>query len=337
MFLIIYYYCILKFNWKEHHLKKKYEPYVHATALTYAFGTAFAGLGLNLFNPSWIWCWIEPYPWDCEQSFQNGGETTCLRGDNAYIYQYAFFVIIPYITIFTSIVMFALTYRLVRKQENSTMKFSQLASRNLAVSVTASTTSQQGEDATKQSKSIKKSSMKAFRRKSKAVKETASLYLFFFFLTWSPTFSALILKHTVKSENGQKLAQEINGLFIAFLLPLQGFFNVLIYLRPRYKKLKVKMSSGGSKCGLRIHAFIAAFKRPLSKDSMNDGDEYLGTGRSGKGSTLGSMLTLNSDIKSGEESQNRRSTMGEREWDDEDDCDEDEDEFEENKCLPEEE
>lgn len=310
MWLIVYFYCILKYNWSETKLRKKYEPWVHGTALTYALGTAFAALGLKLFNPSWIWCWLEPYPSDCEQSYQHGGETTCIRGDNAYIYQYVFFVIIPYVTIFTSIVMFTLTYRLVREQEKKTMKYSL----RLAGSTMHESKTYVGETLTA---SELRTMKRSYMRKSKAVKETASMYLLFFFITWSPTFSSMILKHTVKSESGQKLAQEINGLFIAFLLPLQGFFNVLIYLRPRYKKIKEKAkklrqsrSSGRFTIGARqcLNAMSATLRRPF--ENVDDNDQYLGTGKAGQ-----SELSLN-----------RRSTDWEGDDDDDDDGGEEDDE-----------
>ena len=53
------------------------EPIMHATALIYGFGTASAFVEMDVFNNSFLWCWLNPYPWDCEY------EGNCERGENA--------------------------------------------------------------------------------------------------------------------------------------------------------------------------------------------------------------------------------------------------------------
>ena len=63
------------------------EIWLHAIPLVFGFATMIVGLFLQLFNYGLWDCWIAPYPLGCKESWQNGGETTCERGDNASLYQ----------------------------------------------------------------------------------------------------------------------------------------------------------------------------------------------------------------------------------------------------------
>jgi hypothetical protein len=49
-------------------------------------------LALDLFNPIGYTCFIASYPRFCTQSYENKGPTNCIHGDNASIYQQAFWI-----------------------------------------------------------------------------------------------------------------------------------------------------------------------------------------------------------------------------------------------------
>lgn len=87
--LALYYLVVIRYSWNERTIAKM-EMVCHVLILATGLGTAIAGLVLKLFNPAnWV-CWIAPFPPDCDQSFSNGGETNCVRGDNASIYRMTF-------------------------------------------------------------------------------------------------------------------------------------------------------------------------------------------------------------------------------------------------------
>jgi hypothetical protein len=82
---------VLKYGITEVSLRKNVEPIMHMTAIGFGLATAIAGIPLKLFNNADLWCWIAPLPFDCDESYENGGQTSCIRGDNAFIYRWAFF------------------------------------------------------------------------------------------------------------------------------------------------------------------------------------------------------------------------------------------------------
>ena len=84
--LSTYYLLVIRYGWPESRIVKV-EPFLHAIPLVFGFATMIAGLPLQLYNYGLWDCWIAPYPQGCEESWRNGGETTCERGDNASLYQ----------------------------------------------------------------------------------------------------------------------------------------------------------------------------------------------------------------------------------------------------------
>jgi hypothetical protein len=80
----------VRWGWSEKHLRRL-EPWFHLIPLVFGWGTAIAGIPLKLYNSIGINCWIAEYPFGCEDSRRHDGQTTCLRGDNAWIYRWAFY------------------------------------------------------------------------------------------------------------------------------------------------------------------------------------------------------------------------------------------------------
>jgi len=92
---------------------------MHTTGLLFGFGTAFASIPLDLFNNSTLWCWIAQLPFNCKDSFSlmENEETTCVRGDNAYIYRLAFFYIPLWMSMIVVLAVNVWIYRTVRIRE----------------------------------------------------------------------------------------------------------------------------------------------------------------------------------------------------------------------------
>lgn len=121
--LSIYYLLVIRYNISERQLRGVVEPVMHTVGFTAAFGTAFAGLFMNLYNWATMWCWIAPYPSTCKDSWHYGAEANCERGDNAWAWRLIFYhgplvcCIIVAITCMTSV------YLAVRKNDIKTLRY----------------------------------------------------------------------------------------------------------------------------------------------------------------------------------------------------------------------
>jgi hypothetical protein len=89
--LAMYYMLVINYNVSDRTLRLYVEPAIHCTAFLWAFGTAIASTVLGLFNNANLWCWIAPYPSNCLDSWRYGDHGNCIRGDNAWIYRWAFY------------------------------------------------------------------------------------------------------------------------------------------------------------------------------------------------------------------------------------------------------
>jgi hypothetical protein len=84
--LAIYYVVVVKYAISEETLRRFVEPPMHLFVLSFGLCTGLTGIFLDLYNNANLWCWIAPYPLDCQDSWTYG-ESTCERGDNAWIYR----------------------------------------------------------------------------------------------------------------------------------------------------------------------------------------------------------------------------------------------------------
>mmetsp|Transcript_11307 Transcript_11307/g.21364 ORF Transcript_11307/g.21364 Transcript_11307/m.21364 type:complete len:328 (-) Transcript_11307:395-1378(-) len=92
LMLAIYYLLLGRYNLSEEEIAKRYEVYMHITAIVPSVGLAIAGLPLALYNNANLWCWIAVYPSGSED--YNGhhvSELQCERGHSAWIYRWIFF------------------------------------------------------------------------------------------------------------------------------------------------------------------------------------------------------------------------------------------------------
>jgi hypothetical protein len=89
--LACYYMLVINHNFTDRTLRLYFEPCVHFVAFAWAFGTAITAAAMGLYNNSNLWCWIAPLPHDCLDSWRYGDQGNCVRGDNAWIYRWAFY------------------------------------------------------------------------------------------------------------------------------------------------------------------------------------------------------------------------------------------------------
>ena len=89
--LIVYYMLVIKYGVSEDSIRRGVEPIMHFFAVGFGFGTAIAGLTLNLYNDANLWCWIASYPGDCRDS--RDSNPTCTRGEDFWIYRCVLMVV----------------------------------------------------------------------------------------------------------------------------------------------------------------------------------------------------------------------------------------------------
>mmetsp|Transcript_38627 Transcript_38627/g.71394 ORF Transcript_38627/g.71394 Transcript_38627/m.71394 type:complete len:409 (-) Transcript_38627:265-1491(-) len=202
-FLSLYYVLLIRYNWSAQKIARRCERWFLGFVLVYTVGTSVAGFPLKLYNPLGLGCWIAPYPLDCKQSFENGGETDCIRGDNAKIYTWAFLLCEVWVCIIFSTVAMLMMYLSVLNIEKKNQRY------------IFGSQGSQGRDKRK-------------TERSKQVAKSCLFYLVAFYFVWFPhvVWEALRLVNSVVSPGVY--------LFMVTTFPLQGFMNFLVYLRPRY-------------------------------------------------------------------------------------------------------
>ncbi|GBG28166.1 Cyclic AMP receptor 4 [Hondaea fermentalgiana] len=199
-FLSVNYVLSIKYEWREHQLRK-IEPYMHAAAILFPLATATAAIPLDLYNAAGMWCWIAKYPLTCTSTQYATTElpASCERGNNAAIYQWSFFYAPLWALMIVALVAMFMVYRHVWRQEKRISRFI---------------------DATR--------SGRASFKKSKLVAVQGGLYVACFYLTWIfGTINRLYQTGTGKSNFALTF---LHSLFV----PLQGFLNFFVYIRPRF-------------------------------------------------------------------------------------------------------
>lgn len=200
--LAFYYYLMIVREWTASDILKV-EPWLHLHAFIWGIGTAVASLFLTLFNEVGWDCWISAYPLGCKESWKNNGTTTCIRGDNGSLYQWAFYyaplwAVIVAVTFFMSSV-----YWKIKMQERRMSRYSG----GLALDINNS-------------------------KRMKRSENQARLYVGAFFAAWTfPTIFQLVL--VISGAIYYPLL-----LLTAVFVPIQGFLNMLVYMRGTYHKYR---------------------------------------------------------------------------------------------------
>jgi hypothetical protein len=117
--LTLFFLLVVKYGWRERRISQFVEPAMHACCLMIGWGTAIAGLLMNLYA-SYPWgCGIVADPPGCTQSYKATPENpaNCVRGDNAGIYSWVFLTGWSWATFLFIFVAMVIIYRSVRARE----------------------------------------------------------------------------------------------------------------------------------------------------------------------------------------------------------------------------
>jgi len=242
--LSFYYLFKIRFGWTARFIEEKAEPILHFVPFLVGIATAIAGLVLQLYNNDSWECYISPLPLDCKESWKNGGETTCIRGDNASLYRWMFYGAELWLAIVLVIINMFLVYRSVLRHEVSSQRF----------------------DVT--------TDVRRFRH-SKRVAVQGYWYCGAFLFTWLfPTITRVI--QLVNPAGAPFALLLLNALFV----PIQGLFNFIVYIHPRWKGIKETIRKKAN-----ANSFFRTIMRTSSQGNMSSRNEGAGTGVSGVSST----------------------------------------------------
>lgn len=222
--LAFHYLFTIRYRWKEQEKKmKRAQRYFIAVPLIWGLGTAFAGLGMKMYNNANLWCWISSVP-------------------NQGLYRWIFFYGPLWIAIFLSGVAMLLTYQVVARTERTSSKweggFAKRLS-NIYQTPMAGTRNFKTKKEDQNRRLKMKKDKKKDGKRSKQVSTQAFYYLMAFFFSWTPaTLTRLI--QLVFSRKYYSLL-----LLMAIFTPMQGFLNFLVYMRPRWLAYRKKHPEWG--------------------------------------------------------------------------------------------
>jgi hypothetical protein len=200
--LSVYFVLVIVKGWSDDRISRV-EPYIHLHAVAWGLGTACASVGLGLFNQVGWDCWISAYPTGCDESWNNDSITTCERGDNGSLYQWAFYYAPLWAVIITVTTLMYTVYHTVRVQERKMERLGSILNDD-----------------------------RDRLKKSRKIAVQAAYYVGAFYVTWFfPTIFQLVLV-----TNGDA---HFALLFLtAFFVPTEGLLNLIVFVRPKYGRYK---------------------------------------------------------------------------------------------------
>jgi hypothetical protein len=242
--LAIYYLLTIRQGWSDERIGKRAEPIMHIVSFGFALGTAASGLGLSLFNPNGLQCSIAPSPIGCIQSYEARqlelptNPYPCQRGDNFHLYNTAFVYGPVWLSFFIMITSLLLIYCRIRNLNSATARYHH-----------------EGQQI------------------QRRFATQATLYVLAWFLSWS-VVSSLHIRMWITPET----TKFWHGFVSMTLLPLQGFWNMLVFKYPEYlawrdqKKRAASESSGEG--NVSYERWISSLLRMLSfrKECFEEND-----------------------------------------------------------------
>jgi hypothetical protein len=199
--LMIYFVLTIRYGWTESYAATRLEPIIHVWSILVPLGQAIAGVFLHIFNPIGFgaFCEISPYPVLC------GIFDACTRGQSAKLLYTVFSTVPEAISLVIIYISITLIYCTVRCQ----------ARRALAISANRD----------------------SIRARTRAVTIQSLLFALIFFNTWIYAALSPLLTYVVKQAPALVRSEYILSVLTSIFLPLQGFFNFCIYIRPRLVRL----------------------------------------------------------------------------------------------------
>jgi len=197
--LATYYILVVVCGWKEIRVVK-IEKYLHALPILAGLGTGFTALGMKLLNASPPFCWIGPgLPNHPERHNPNYGA-----------FRLAFLYVPVWIIICFLAITMIIIYRTVLNTEKKLDKYMTRRLRSISAY-----------------SKVLDLSVKKKRDKSRKIRNQACLYVGSMYSCWIFGSIYRFMQFAGKTPPG------FVGVLFAMTVPLQGFFNLIVYMYPR--------------------------------------------------------------------------------------------------------
>ena len=291
--LCVYYVLVIVKGWKDEDIVK-IEPFLHGHAIAWGLGTGLASLALTLFNQVGWDCWISAAPLGCQESWNSpDGTTTCVRGDNGSLYQWAFYYApLWFVIVLVSGLMYWV-YHTVKAQEKAMDKY------KVSAVGTSSGNDNGNEDdeiggSSRKPGQLRRQPSVAQLSNYKRIQKQAFFYVGAFFVTWFfPTIFQLVIVISGKFP--------FSLLFLtALFVPIQGLLNLIVFIRPTFMRYR------------RAHPdefFLSAWFRMLWQELKKDGSS---AGRHSSTAYPGPSSRRSSGDSNPTEQQQQQQRRGER-------------------------
>mmetsp|Transcript_6866 Transcript_6866/g.13978 ORF Transcript_6866/g.13978 Transcript_6866/m.13978 type:complete len:556 (-) Transcript_6866:251-1918(-) len=194
--LAIFYLMVIKYNWTNRQLRT-IEKWVHTLILSFAIGTSILLLPLKQYNHIGAVCWVIGSPNGCDRSTNTPSDIPCDRGNYAYLYGSVLFYGPIWVCVVLCIICMIFIFSEVRATHRRLDRYG------------------------RRIQSLRRSSAD-----TSAVATQAVLYCVSFFFCWMPS-TIWSIGHWFGIE------QFWLDLLAALCEPLQGFINMLIFVRRR--------------------------------------------------------------------------------------------------------
>lgn len=224
--LCIYYVISIFFERPEYWIKKRVEPFLHLIPICWNVFAAIFLIASGCINDVGPICWVGSKPLDCMED----PNIECERGAKAAQYRYIFVGYQTFINFFIIIIAMIMLCVKVAKQERK-------MSETVAIGRLSDATASEDSLTNHRQKSI---TLEAYRNpprnrtsERKVVKQAAVFVAAYFFPFLFPS-----VHYFYKSFAGRR--SFALWITMSFFMPLQGFFNAIVFIRPRVIKLRQK-------------------------------------------------------------------------------------------------
>jgi len=236
--LQIYYLCMIKYGMNNDEIRK-IEPFLHGVPILLGLISAIVPLATESMNPSNTWCWVEPYPIGCNAD----PNVECTRGVHENIQRWLFIGAPLIIVLVIASVVMWMIYNSVRTLDQLN------ASHDFRSTTVNDAQSRQADEYTQSSRSsipacfgsIVTSVVTYFEpleprvsaryRRSQQARERIFQYYIGYLLT-----ICFPLVYVPIAYSGNDI--DALGALAAIFYPLQGFFNMIVFILPDLKKIR---------------------------------------------------------------------------------------------------
>lgn len=211
--LLLHYVLIIRYNVREQTLTKYIEPWMHMIPIGYDLITAFVSLKLDLLHPANVYCWIAPTPTGCEYD----PTVECDR-DPSFYSLFAF-----YVNGLPNLVYVALlTCYMCIIGATVVQKYNQSRRYCFESSITRAGQTQ-----------------KSFLQDEKTRQVIVQCCLYAFWFLNVGIWVSICSFFTMTEKQYDFLGKHFWIVSMSVItFPLQGFFNLCIYIRPRYLSIR---------------------------------------------------------------------------------------------------